>query len=413
MRSLPDGCGVAQTRLYIIILASIASIALIVIFQWQPVEVACGRRTDRVAFNQTKNQVALLQDRLQELEQLLNSSEIHKAYLRGELNDLKNISEATEMLLNNRVQELESEISSLNTKIAEIESSDEIRSLGYLPPNGEWIKDPNKTFAAPICCGWDGRQYLANPEACGTTSLNEYEVVGRKDFLAQSGGNGCSCSARGFRDEYTWTGIEKAWNATEACNKLDGRKVLMIGDSTMGQTSATLMNALFPAGCQTQFTYSVCDTLVHKSMGNLDRGKKWTDLVIKYHPDIVILSAGPHIYNRSNFDIVVNSVIEGSKSLKIANPHLEVVWKTQQPAGCTANITKEIMLDHDYQYDEFYERDLYALSIFPRHGIHLIDMRMLYFRSDAHVGGKDCIHMCIPGPLDIIAPLFSELLDNL
>jgi hypothetical protein len=288
-----------------------------------------------------------------------------------------------------------------------------LSTLSYLP-QGEWIQDKNKTFAAPVCCGWDSRQYLQNPALCGTTALSEHEMIGRKDFLAQTGGNGCTCSARGFQDNYSWSGISETWDANWTCHKLGGRKVLMLGDSTMGQTAAILMNALFPSGCQTQFTYSVCDTLVNQPMGNYNRGEEWTKYVDKYKPDIVILSAGPHIYNRSNFEIVISNVIEETKRLKETNPELEVVWKTQQPGGCTEEITKEIKLSHNYQYGEFYERDLYALAILPANNIHVIDMRMLYYRSDAHVNNPDdCMHLCVPGPLDIIAPLFSHLLDKI
>ena len=340
-----------------------------------------------------------LQSEISKLQNSYNSSEYDKAQLQSDL----------ELLM--------SKFQDLHSTIKEHESLDEANSFGYLPSNGEWVHEPNKTFAAPMCCSWDKRQYLQNPEVCGTSALSVYEMVGRKEYLAQTGGHGCACD--NFRDEYTWSGIDKKWNANETCRQLGNRTVLMIGDSTMGQAAATLMNALHPSGCQTQFTYSVSDTLVGREMGNMNRGEKWTDLARKYNPDIVILSAGPHIYNRSNFEIVLNHVVMGTKELKESKPQIEVVWKTQQPAGCTDSIVDEIMLSTLYQYDEFYERDLYALAFFPHHGIHVIDIRMLYYRSDAHVGDaspgvkRDCMHLCMPGPLDIIASLFSELLEKL
>ena len=43
-----------------------------------------------------------------------------------------------------------------------------------------------------------------------------------------------------------------------------------------------------------------------------------------------------------------------------------------------------------------------------------LDLRMLYSRTDSHVnlqaGGKDCLHICVPGPLDVIGRLFHKLL---
>jgi hypothetical protein len=307
--------------------------------------------------------------RIQRLEMLYNSSQHNNSILETTLDEAKKSSK----LWKEKTQNLEQIL-------------DAVTSFGYLPLEGEWIKDTNKMFAAPICCSFDDRQFLKYSE-CGDTALSEYEMVGRKDFLAQTGGHGCDCHERDFRDEFVWTGIERKWDANETCHKLGNRKVLMMGDSTMGQAAATLMNALFPGGCQTQFTYTVCDTLVGRPMGHMGRGDNWTNFVNKYDPDIVILSAGPHIYNRSNFEVVINSVIEGAQQLKTTKPQLEVVWKTQQPAGCTDAITTEIKLNNSlgYQYDEFYERDLYTLSVFPRHGIQVIDLRMLYYRSDAHV----------------------------
>ena len=182
----------------------------------------------------------------------------------------------------------------------------------------------------------------------------------------------------------------------------------MIGDSTMLQTASTLMNTLFPAGCQTQLSAMNGDTLVGTWMGVMNRGGKWVDSVKGHFTNttesgIVIISAGPHVFNRSNFEIVINSVIEGSKDIKQTNPNIQIVWKTQQPGGCTQNISSVIYSGNDYNYAEFYERDMYALSVLPQHGIHVIDMRMLYYRSDAHRSfANDCLHFCMPGPLDVI-----------
>ena len=46
-----------------------------------------------------------------------------------------------------------------------------------------------------------------------------------------------------------------------------------------------------------------------------------------------------------------------------------------------------------------------------------LDLHMLYSRTDSHVnlqadGMKvaDCLHICVPGPLDVIGRLFHKLL---
>jgi hypothetical protein len=307
-----------------------------------------------------------------------------------------------------------------NTSNDEVVGNTTTLEFMYLP-SGKWIRDPDKKHFAPICCGWEKAQYLEHPDECGTFPMpmgGKPLYQGRKDFLAHTGGHGCTCTD--FHDEFTWVDDDlPLFNATQTCQKLKDRRVLMIGDSTMLQTASTLMNTLFPAGCQTQLSAMYGDTLVGTGMGGYNRGKKWVDGVKRLFTNttesgIVILSAGPHVFNRSNFEIVINSVIEGSKDIKQTNPNIQIVWKTQQAAGCTQNISSDIYSGNDYNHEEFYERDVYAMTVLPQHGIHIIDMRMLYYRSDAHRSfANDCLHFCVPGPLDVIAPLFSQLLDRL
>lgn len=140
---------------------------------------------------------------------------------------------------------------------------------------------------------------------------------GRLDFYAQLGGRGCTC--KNFEDDYEWSETpSSSWNAYDTCKKLNGRRVLLIGDSTMGQLGTTLMNALHPAGCQINITCVEIDTLVNKEMGHMNRGPHWMDCVKQNEgwADIVIISAGPHIYGRTNFNLVVDSVINGTLALK-------------------------------------------------------------------------------------------------
>jgi hypothetical protein len=68
-----------------------------------------------------------------------------------------------------------------------------------------------------------------------------------------------------------------------------------------------------------------------------------------------------------------------------------------------------------YNHAEFFERDLYV--IFQTLGIPLLDFRMLYSRTDAHVGsqgerGGGYLHFCMPGPLKKRAMSYSESTSN-
>ena len=68
-----------------------------------------------------------------------------------------------------------------------------------------------------------------------------------------------------------------------------------------------------------------------------------------------------------------------------------------------------------YNYRSFYGRDLFALSRLAEVSMPVIDLRMLYARPDAHIDSlavnqTDCLHLCMPGPLDVVADLFQNLL---
>lgn len=197
-------------------------------------------------------------------------------------------------------------------------------------PSGIWVRDPNKKHFASICCAmWK----VEHPNECGTEPmpLGPYESYQERTiFLAHTDKRWCKCTEH-FHDEYTWVDDNlPQFDATQTCHKLNKGRVLMIGDSTLHQSAATLMNALFPAGCQTQLTTMYGDTFVGVSMGGYNRGINWV-VCVKWHftntseSGIVILTAGAHVNNCSNFDIVMNYVIEGSKDIKQINRNIQIV----------------------------------------------------------------------------------------
>jgi hypothetical protein len=193
----------------------------------------------------------------------------------------------------------------------------------------------------------------------------------------------------------------------------------------MQQLASTLMNSIFPVGCQTQIKMALSDTLIAEDLGRYNRGPHWLKSVAKAKPDIVIISAGAHIQNRTDFNRMIDTVTKEIGELKNKHPNVTVVWKTQSPAGCSADITfpkpsgkifnTPSTTSSKFQHAEFFERDLYAIHHFQTLGIPLLDFRMLYSRTDAHVGsqgrpGTDCLHFCMPGPLEVSNVLFQNLL---
>ncbi|KAL7532433.1 hypothetical protein ACHAWF_004136 [Thalassiosira exigua] len=247
--------------------------------------------------------------------------------------------------------------------------------------------------------------------------------------------HGAKCDCPWFRDEYEWTspetGLRPSFDADETCDRLGGRTVMFVGNSTSQQAASTLMNALGKGGCHAQVYSALSDTLIGVPLG-MNRGKKWHEWPDSLYPDIVVLSVGAHISTKNDaaFTDVVDQVLNEIDEMKDRWPGTVIAWKTQSPGTCTTDIQSPRNATEAFDaspgwhfrwnYNRFRDRDLMLLSKLQERGVPYLDVRPLYSRSDGHVssnlppGGQiDCLHMCIPGLLDIISRLFDRLLREL
>ena len=308
--------------------------------------------------------------------------------------------------------------------------------------NGQWVYTPNRTvLTRPGCCTRDRQvtfDFLPKPIKCQMIYRPD-SFRGKKTFYQLMGGYECSCP--GFVDRYTWQSQDiPMFDPNQACHLLGRRKVLLMGDSTMRQTASFLINALFPAGCQTQIIFRIADTLIYKNLGAFNRGGHWKDIVLDSRPDIVIMSVGAHVKQqngtdattvyRSVVDEVLNGILEMKNSSSRFFRNITFVWKTQQPRGCSKNIflmppaeaaqlsTRAGLFSSSSKVS--YGWDLYLLSRLQELELPYLDVRMLYSRSDGHPASRtaefdssgDCRHFC-NGPMDVVAALFQKLLVDL
>jgi hypothetical protein len=328
------------------------------------------------------------------------------------------------------------------------------------PIDGHWLDTTHtgkqKVFLAPVCCSadWfpknDGTPFV-NPDTCANKDDPHEFHWSNSSGLANgkyqlSGGRGCYCD-QDYYDPYIWQSsllthppktndgtITSSFDPHKACALLGDRIVTFVGDSTMHQSVVTLINALIPGNCQTQIHWVQGDTLILENLGNYNRGYHWMQAYNWTHPDIMVLNAGPHVYNCSNVEKVIDQVLEGIRHLQ-EQPNntkfTQFVWKTIQPGGCefpsdisTASpdeIGQTRQEGRMYQWNWFYLYDLYAINRFhPRNNVPqglrpgttaIMDLRMLYSRGDAHQG-IDCLHLCQPGPLDVVPVVFQNLLEH-
>jgi hypothetical protein len=348
-------------------------------------------------------------------------------------------------------------------------SSELLLCTGDAHVQGAWVPfEPSaKSF---VCCSWEKDDYINLPEQCGTPTVRTGLIATRGDgasaeppYYTHVGGHACYCDAEqgrftiNRREKYRWKSDHcrlPSWDANSFCVKLGRRNIIFIGDSTMQQTAATVINMLVAGqgSCAPQLLYGLSDTLVYRNHGGQNRGTHWLNIV-GAAPDnsIIVISAGPHVHK--GFDSLLAEVAAAIKSLRKERPSLTFVWKTQQPAHNDChNITEplvttiqQVIFDistrvfasttnsasssfapyqlHDtllgtlqgksqYNHGDFRSFDATASRVFTSELQQpVLHLEPLYYRADAHpVRGNDCLHYCIPGPLDIAAVLLHHML---
>jgi len=103
--------------------------------------------------------------------------------------------------------------------------------------------------------------------------------------------------------------------------------------------------------------------------------------------------------------------------LQNGHKNVSMVWKTQNPGHVTCDSFKEPQTHYTLAKPEM---DNYCWNLHPTFdelsrnystimNYEVIDMSPLYFRADAHPG-FDCLHYCVPGPLDLFSILFLNKL---
>jgi hypothetical protein len=130
----------------------------------------------------------------------------------------------------------------------------------------------------PECCGWDKSQFKTNPRVCGRKRMefdseHWYRGSAGNGFLTQGGGRMCACLSPPRPMCWVPSACTLAeWDPVAFCTALGTRTILFVGDSTVQQSAAALMNAVLWDGarqgvaqggrCAAQVLYGLSDTLV-------------------------------------------------------------------------------------------------------------------------------------------------------
>lgn len=350
---------------------------------------------------------------------------------------------------------LKDEQSQLNNNIIMCcawDGTDQRYNHPHLHPNNENNNDmdgdthdnntDSRRKTALFQCDEQGIQHVVTPLSHKYPHRNQvYTYSQQKSVVAPTGGNACVCQ-HDFVNAYRWqpssssTSLPSSFfDAHRTCQLLGNRTTLLIGDSTMHQVAPAIMNALLSCNDNDHhhhhnhnMVFVLSDTLDGKNYGRDDRGLTLHEALVEYEPDIVIYGVGAHIYGEEHFVTIFETVLAQLQDYATLRPHVRYAYKTQQPGGCTETMlyphpyqaVQELNVTGQYNYDTFYARDDYAvarLSSSLEGGGAILDLRMMYSRTEAHVGTRvnsviDCLHYCA-GPLEEIVPtLFQQLLET-
>lgn len=324
--------------------------------------------------------------------------------------------------------------------------------------NGKWLKYKKQRAESIPCCGWDVQAYSKKyndnyrSKMCTSPYYPKFDTdLSNFDRIpAFSGGHSCTCMNKWLEkrnniddigvmpsEEYKWVPNDcklPEWSEIDFCSILNNRSVAMIGDSTMQIAFASLRNMMYygqnaSLECLSLVKYYRHNTVISISEDQ-DHINNISSVLLKHQPHILVVSAGAHLSSLENFKVVAAEIVS---ALHSHNRHIssntnigplqshhptELIYVTAQPG--ISNCHKydapvdEILPSSTFNYGDIYLMNEYAKLFFASHNITLLDLRPLSLRPDAkpkfyQPGHHDCLHFCLPGPLEI----FSQILANL
>mmetsp|Transcript_20086 Transcript_20086/g.19382 ORF Transcript_20086/g.19382 Transcript_20086/m.19382 type:complete len:351 (+) Transcript_20086:255-1307(+) len=308
---------------------------------------------------------------------------------------------------------------------------------------GSWVKNTYHTITKKsfVCCGGtfhpdesipldlEHVPGYCNPENTVSTGFER----GYLELGSQCGDDCCRCDREddtrlvpNKREAYHWDPLSchlQEWNATLFCELLGSRTMLLMGDSTMQETAATLMSMVSANKglCATQIFFSRSDFVGFKSRNQ----HSFQEVVDQYQPSIAIITAGAHLKDTGDLTDIssrIHTYLKSRMALNLSVPTM--VWKTQNPAHveCKHNLDPlQVDIRNITAFDKYDYKTLRMLDEFMKSYIidthkyySVLDMYPLYLRADAHILGSrsDCMHYCLPGPLNIFSVILLQMLFN-
>lgn len=306
---------------------------------------------------------------------------------------------------------------------------------------GHWVRHVNVSTLSKSfhCCAYEDNDLAHDERLCHNplwepkfTMRETNLLTGFDKYPMFSAEHACHCDrdegrfSVNRREQYYWqpsTCNLLQWNATYFCHLLGSRRVLFVGDSTVAQSFTTLTNMLHSGNstCGQQIMYGRCNMLVFGLKGGRNLFE-WVQ--IAGLPDIVIVNVAAHLHDVGDMQDIVRrlgAIFPSMRALYTeARRPLSIAWRSSHPGhiGCThdmeplqtpasppdASIDKHGWRLHHPTFDDMAANASKGLNM------TILDMSPLALRPDAHPGGGDCLHFCLPGPVDLFPQILLQSL---
>ncbi|KAL2630612.1 hypothetical protein R1flu_015298 [Riccia fluitans] len=241
----------------------------------------------------------------------------------------------------------------------------------------------------------------------------------------------------------------------DLCKRIGSRgNVMVVGDSINNEISWSLMNHLLPSyttgltrlGFETRKTdgvYEMCadvlggagkgfkvsfvrnDRLSAVRNSSMDKWKNlwhnwefpWLHLLSEYDVKLLLLNRGAHYEE----DLVLTEALNRTFSILSTDfPDLQIIYRNTPPGHVRCQTYNKPLqkrqddwsLPRDYYWADFYRQNQLSEQIVKEFQYIYMDVdTMLSLRPEGHISRSDCLHYCLPGPLDLsIQYLYNILL---
>jgi len=192
--------------------------------------------------------------------------------------------------------------------------------------------------------------------------------------------------------------------------------VVFVGDSTIQQSAHSLMNMI-------QVSSGGCADKIAVTRSKLYLFNDLSATILRLRPNILVINHGAHASDDGDMRAVFNNMKKEMENLALSEikKNLQVVWKSNNPGHVNcANFSspegyvfKQYPVAIDwYHWSDFPRWDEMAYNFTLQMNWKYLNLSPLYGRPDAHPGDGDCLHYCLPGPIDLSSILLLQMLQN-